>query len=300
MKAIRNRKNIGIKRCIFATTIAAALMVPAQAIAISCGASAAGSVLTSDPIFLGQEVTLRASIGASVIDGGTEITIPEWSYFPDCGASENWFTCTDQLNDVEFLQVLSTNCVDDQGGAIFWKPTESVEVTFDAFSDDTFTTPSAAAVPAGSTCFTDFKVRVNTIDPDTFPKLIFGALGFNSASCDTTPPLTGQASGSVAYALESCAIDIIKEVDVGTGWLDANDPDGPNLEVGGNAEYRLTVENTGTAPFVAPPGVSIFDGPLGIDENIGGMTPGEVVILTSGDIAERERTNKGMRHQSKE
>ena len=84
MKAIRNRKNIGIKRCIFATTIAAALMVPAQAIAISCGASAAGSVLTSDPIFLGQEVTLRASIGASVIDGGTEITIPEWSVFNIC------------------------------------------------------------------------------------------------------------------------------------------------------------------------------------------------------------------------
>ena len=243
---------------------------------VSCNGLSEANVVTLPPFFLVDPVELELGVGAGTIQGGSTIAIPEFSYFTDCSSGQTWFNCTDQPNDVEFLNIVSTDCVNAAAQPIVWDPQEAAEVTFVA-------TNGPAVVPANSTCSVNIRVRVNTISPATYPKTIYGAVGFDGTSCDNGQP--GSATGSVAFNLQSCAIDLTKEVsnDGGTSWFDANVSPGPDIELPGDALYRLIVSNTGTANFVAP--ITINDGALGInDAEVPALNAGAWAIVGSGDI----------------
>ena len=94
-------------------------------------------------------------------------------------------------------------------------------------------------------------------------------------------------------ALDTPAIDIRKEVSVdgGVTFFDANNgASAPVTVVGGGAQYRLIVTNTGDVDLV---NVVINDPTLGIvDFPVGDLPVGQVVMLTSGEIPALAQTGR--------
>ena len=75
-------------------------------------------------------------------------------------------------------------------------------------------------------------------------------------------------------------IEIVKEVSVNDGvtFFDANDStSAPSTIAGGNALYRITVTNTGTADLE---NVVVDDDTLGVDFLVGDLVAGQIVVLT--------------------
>ena len=254
------------------------MLFPAQAFAqFSCNGATDGLVVSPPPFFEGDTVRMEIGIGASTIQNGNFIEIPEWSYFVDCGTTDQWPNCTDQPSDVEYLGNIVTNCVNGAGDDIVWSAVNASEVVFTA-------TNGPARLPALSQCTIQFDIRVNTLGPGL--NSISGRQGFNSGVCDNDEP--GGATGGITINVESCSIDLVKEVSVdgGTNWFDANSSTGPNLEFPpGDALYRLIVENTGTADFVED--IVINDAALGIaGATIPGLAAGAQVTVGSGDISQ--------------
>ena len=277
---IRVEHTLG-KRCInFIFGLALAVLLPAQVSAqlLTCNGAIEGSSPDPGPFFEGDNIRIDFQIGATIIDGGTAINIPEFSYFLDCGPGDAWPNCTDEpLNDIEYVGNLTTDCTNEGGDATVWDAVPNGGVLFTA-------TNGPAFVLADSKCLVSFDIRVNTVGVD--PKIVNQVFGFDTAICDNDRP--GGAQGSVAGLISTCSIDVVKEVsaDGGANWFDANLPVGPSVDFPpGDALYRLIVSNTGDADFVQD--IVINDAALGImDATIPPLPAGDSTIVGQGDIPE--------------
>ncbi|MGK7296380.1 MAG: DUF7507 domain-containing protein [Candidatus Wenzhouxiangella sp. M2_3B_020] len=146
----------------------------------------------------------------------------------------------------------------------------------------TFNFPPFTSDNGGCTVF--FDVEVVDIGTDASPAVLQSAAQVNG-SCDEFTD--GSANGSLAVFFQTVpGIALRKEISVdgGATWYDANSAgSAPYAEFPSGAEYRLIVENTGTADLE---NVTINDSTLGIvDENIGFLGFGETIVLAAGDIA---------------
>lgn len=133
-------------------------------------------------------------------------------------------------------------------------------------------------------CTIEFDVTVNDYGTDASPLVLTGAAETVGGTC--SGGLQGSANGSVPIFLETVpAIDILKQISIDSGitWFDADDLSGaPTAVFPSDAEYRLTVTNTGTAPLID---VVVNDGTLGIvNAPVGALDPGQSVVLDQGEI----------------
>jgi hypothetical protein len=197
----------------------------------------------------------------------------------DCENAGNFFTCVDDGTVMTYAGNVTTNCQDAGNADITWAVNTATTnlVSF---------TPSNPVIldtvgGAQTACFIEFDIQIASLSTDLTPNSITFA---NDAEGDCSE-LPGGAQGSAATTVDTCSITLKKEVSTNNGgtWHDA-DTQGtaPDVLLGGNALYRLTVTNTGTANMSS---VLVDDGALGISgAQVGPLAGGATKVVTSGDI----------------
>ena len=255
----------------------------------ACGGSLSNTFIAPtppSPRFIGEVVRVRATVstGLEVVDPWR---VDVFQHKLDCANATSFDLCVDEGAVMNFVGVVDTNCQDVNDNPVAWGAVPAGNlVTF---------TPSNPVVldPLGgpqTSCFISFDIQVASLSTDGSPGTISGAnnaAGECFAVADPTDTLPGSAQGSVATAVATCGLAITKEVSVdgGSSWHDANtEGTAPDLLLGGDALYRLTVENTGTANMSS---VLVNDAALGIaDAEVGPLAGGASKVVTSGDIAQ--------------
>jgi hypothetical protein len=236
------------------------------------------------PRFVGETLRVRATVSNGVADPWRVTT---FQHKLDCANAGNFFLCADEGAVMNFVGNVTTDCQDAADSPVTWAAVPAGnEVTF---------TPSAPVVldavgGPDTSCVIDFDVQIASLSLDASPGSISGANNAEGLCFDVATPtvtLPGSAQGSVATEVATCGITLLKEVstDGGTTWHDA-DTQGtaPDLLLGGNALYRLTVTNTGTANMSS---VLVDDAALGIaGAEVGPLAGGASKVVTSGDIAQ--------------
>ena len=250
-------------------------LLPSQAFAQLTCQGAADINFNQSTFLIGEPISMTINVGAGSIapDPGS-ILIDQFSFFMDCQPGGTIFTCVDQPgNDVEFLSVDGTTCENEGGDLINWSTSEGNQVIFIADNGPVFE-------PENTTCEVDFTFRVNSASAD----VINLASGFFSGDPGEDPPippdaicnngLVGQASGTGAFVLDSCEVELYKSVCVdldGDGLIDQcfgeGEKGGSGATIEGKAvEWNAEWENTGTLDlgecFVTDPTLGYEFGPF--------------------------------------
>lgn len=112
----------------------------------------------------------------------------------------------------------------------------------------------------------------------------------NTAGVNGTVVLTGTVVNDTDPAVIDCVregIKLVKEISIdgGANYFDANDANSaPAVAIGGNALYRITLENTGTADLY---NVVVNDASLGIlNQSVANISAGQTIVLSSGEISQ--------------
>lgn len=252
----------------------------------SCGGSLTNSFISPTPAtprFVGDTLRVRATISNTTADFPWQVNTFEHKL--DCANAGNFFTCLNEGTVITYVGNVTTNCQDAGDAPVTWGANTATTnlVSF---------TPSAPVIldavgGAQTACNIDFDVQIASLSTDATP---FNITSANDAEgvCGDLP---GGAQGSLATPVSTCGLTLKKEVSTNGGgtWADANTqgaapqaiipPDGT-----GNALYRLTATNTGTAPFLS---LLVKDTALGIDPavNVGALAAGATKVITSGDIS---------------
>ncbi len=251
----------------------------------SCGGSLTNAFVAPTPAvprFVGDTLRVKSTITNTTVDFPWTVSV--FKHQLDCANAGNFFSCIDSGAVINFVGNVTTSCVDGSSNPVTWAPVAAANLV-------TFTPNNpvvlAAAGGAGAACDVSFDVQIASLDTDLTPYLITSANG-TEGLCGTLP---GSAQGSLATAVSTCGLTLKKEVSTNGGgtWADANaqgaapqaiiPPDGT-----GNALYRLTATNTGTAPFLS---LLVKDTALGIDPavNVGALAAGATKVITSGDLS---------------
>jgi hypothetical protein len=234
------------------------------------------------PRFIGETLRIRSTVSNLTVGAPWQVNL--FTHKLDCENAGTFDVCVDDGAIIDFVGYVGTNCQDAGNADVSWSPVAVGNVV-------TFT-PSAPVeldAPGGAqtSCTIDFDVQILSLSTDASPGQISAA---NSATgtCDdgiVVEPLPGAGQGSISTAVATCGITLKKEVsaDAGGTWHDANTQGtAPDVLLNGNALYRLTVKNTGTANMSS---VLINDGALGItNAEVGPLAGGASKVVTSGDI----------------
>lgn len=250
-------------------------MLPTQALAqLTC--QGAADINFNQSVFLvGQPISMTVDVGAGSIapDPGF-IEIDRFSFFMDCQAGGTIFNCVDQPgNDAEFLGVTDTTCTNEGGDLINWSTSEGNQVVFTADNGPVYEAEN-------TTCEVDFDFRINSATATQ----INLASGFYSgdptqdAVCNNG--LLGQASGTGAFLLDTCEVELYKSVCVdldGDDIIDQcfgeDEKGGAGATLEGKAvEWRTTWSNTGTLDLGE---CVVQDDTTGFSEPVEPMAPGQ-------------------------
>lgn len=230
------------------------------------------------PFFLNDKIHIQADIGAATIQGGSNILIDEFKYALDCAIGQTIRNCIAEGNLVSLDDLnITTNCQDTSEAPVTWQVTEANIRTF------TPTSGRPVIVPANSTCRVEFDVSVHELNGED--NLVRQSLGWTAGDARCDNGLTASANSAINISIQECGIDLVKEVSVdgGGSWHDANSPNlDALLEVGGDAMYRLSVENTGTVGYVQP--INIVDSDLNINTTIPALGAGESTVVNGNSI----------------
>ena len=269
--------------------LAVAILAPAHAVAQitgqSCNPQLNFTVTTPGPYFLGDPLRVSANLGAGNISGAEPeadkwMRIDTFGFALNCNAGQNFQTCTSAGHTVEFIDIVSTNCVNSNGDPATLLHPESNVIPFKSAGYPIQTGPN-------ETCNVQFDMRLVELNGVT--NLVRQSMGWPlpdkpPAVCSNGGVTT--ASANIAFQIQSCEIDLRKEVSVdGENWFDSDSAEGaPALPMGGDAYYRLIVTNTGTIAYAKP--ISVVDAALGIDTTIPALAKGESVTLTAAEIGQ--------------
>lgn len=263
-------------------------MVQAAGEVPACGGSLINQFIAPtppSPRYIGETLRLKSTVTNGVADPWR---VDKFEYKLDCANAGSFFLCTDEGAVMNFVGNVTTDCQDINNANITWAAVPAGNlVTF---------TPSQPVVldavgGAQTSCDINFDVQILSLSTDASPGAISGADNVDGVCFEAAEPgnsnlfLAGSAQGSTSTNVATCGITLKKEVSVddGSTWADANSPSGPNLVLGENALYQLTVTNTGTADMSS---VLVKDAALGIDPavNVGPLAAGATKVVTSGDI----------------
>jgi uncharacterized repeat protein (TIGR01451 family) len=264
------------------------LLAPAHAMAQigqSCNPQLNFTVTTPGPYFLGDPLRVSANLGAGNISGSEPVEdkwlrIDTFGFALNCNAGQNFQTCTSAGHTVEFIDIVSTNCMNSNGEPATLLHPESNVIPFKSANYPIQTGPN-------ETCNLQFDMRV--VELNGVSNLIRQSMGWPlpdkpAGICSNGGSTT--ASANIAFQIQTCGIDLRKQVSVdGQNWFDADSADAaPELLLGGDAYYRLIITNTGTIAYAKP--ISVVDAALGIDTTIPALAKGASVTLTGANIAQ--------------
>lgn len=260
------------------------LMASGQALAqsASCNPNANMTIIDNPgPFFLDETLRVSANIGARDIGNGNYLDIPAFGFALNCEAGQNFQNCVSAGNTVEFLGNMASSCVDSAGDPVNLLIPQANVIPMQPDSLLPIRTP------ANTMCNVQFDIAIRDLDEENTNRKINQALGWpvqnKIATCDNG--LTANGSATMSYTVHECGIDLEKQVstDGGTTWHNADSSDAaPQLLLGGTAQYRLVVKNTGSIAFNAP--ISVVDAALGIDTTIPALAAGGTTTVTSSQI----------------
>jgi uncharacterized repeat protein (TIGR01451 family) len=263
------------------------LLLPGHSMAAftgqSCNPKLNFTITTPPPFFEGDALRVSANLGAGDIGGDVPdaekwLRIDTFGFGLNCNEGETYQTCTSAGNIVEFIDIVSTSCMNSNGEPATILTGESNFIPFRSQFYPIQTGPN-------QTCNFQFDMRVEELAEGT--TLVRQSMGWPvegepAAVCSNGGTTT--ASANIAFLMSTCDIALDKQVSVnGEDWFDADSAEAaPELLLGGDAYYRLIVTNTGTANFVQP--ISVVDAALGINTTIPALAKGASVILDGEDI----------------
>ena len=253
----------------------------------SCNPDLEFTVVTPGPFFLGDTLRISADLGAKDIAGGTYQDIHAFGYALNCRPGQNFANCTPEGNTVEFRGNLTTNCLNSIG--------QPAQLQFPESNVIPITTVGyPIRTGANQQCNVQFDFSVLELDPSPAgDNLVIQAMGWPLAGAKPTEcsnGLTSAASSTIGFRIQECAIELDKQVSLdGENWFDADSAgSAPVQALGGDAEYRLIIRNTGTVGYVQP--ISVVDTNLGIDTTVPSLAAGQEVVLTGDQIAQLTAT----------
>ena len=229
------------------------------AAAESCNPDLDFTILNEAPFFAGDPMRVSANLGARDIQGGNYLDIPAFGFGTDCNTGEDFHSCSETDAQVEFLGNFSTDCTQPDGSpAQLFVPQGIVPIRV---------LGSSIRTAANTQCNVQFDMAVLETAPGT--NRITQAMGWpvvNEAAATCDNGLTSAASSTISYDVQSCGIEVIKEVwdPLTETWVDANtDPTAPMLGPDDKAAYRLKVKNTSSVDFIGD--LHVVDTTLGVD-----------------------------------
>jgi len=291
-----------ICKSIFTVALAVIFLAPVAASAQNaeiCNAYVSLKGLVNDAgevgqvqVFEGDRVTLRAELGAGEIIDTELKSIPYIDftgigYGIDCGGGpmNALGECTAVGHGIIWEGVSDTSCRTETGDPAF-RINESDNIVEVPVINGTLRHRAIPGSKVGTTCTIDLDFTIDSMHESTNRITQAVGLPYQNMEGTCSNDLMASAYAKGSFAVETCDIDVIKEVSKDQEeWFDAKTEEAALLV--GEAEtlyYRVKVLNKGTAPLVGD--VRVTDGELGIDE---GFAPdGEGIIeLGSFDIAKK-------------
>ena len=271
-------------------------MVPGQAFGqagLSCNsemlAFVQGPGSPTDPIFLDDEITVTNYMIAGEIEGGTELSLPNFGFAADCKPNLDGLTydnCVARGNTINYLGgiVVSDNCVNANGEKIEFPGPQSSFIDF-------IPTNGPMIIPEFDFCRVSWKFEVTALK-DLVPNvptkraILHQALSFplSAEALDPDPFVPAicdngretNADQETALIISTCDIEVKKQICSLSSpgacsdnsldspvWFDADDVNSALLlSANGKAAYRAIITNTGTVDYVDD--IIVNDPTLGI------------------------------------
>lgn len=245
------------------------------------------------PYFLGDEITVQAFLAAGSIGNGDYLDIPDIGFAMDCKSMDGltWESCDPNGHKVTFIGKVETaeNCVNPSDQQIKFPGQESSFVELIPLN-------GPLRIQENESCLISWKFRVDELaSPVDTTERIAQVVSFpidevgGPAICDNGLPTSQDRAGSVD--INTCEIEMEKQIclegcESEDNWFNADTAGAaPALLLGGNAQYRLVVANTGTAGFVS--NIQVTDSLLwnGI-RTVPALAAGQQAVITSGQIPE--------------
>ena len=157
------------------------LLAPAHAMALtgqSCNPQLKFTVTTPGPYFLGDPLRVSANLGAGDISGAEPeedkwLRIDTFGFALNCNAGQNFQTCTSAGHTVEFIDIVSTSCMNSNGEPATLLHPESNVIPFKSANYPIQTGPN-------ETCNLQFDMRV--VELNGVSRLIRQSMGWPLAN----------------------------------------------------------------------------------------------------------------------
>ena len=265
--------------------LASSMAIPGTVLAAekSCNPDLDFTILNEGPFFVGETLRISANLGARDIVGGTSQQISAFGFAKNCHLGEDYQNCEPEGHTVVVAGNGSTDCKGPNN--------EELELLFPQGNKVPITTNSVNGLTPISTgpneqCNVQFDMRVDELADGT--KRVVQAMGWpftgeKSTLCDNG--LTSTASSTIAFNVETCDIDLQKEVwsEELQDWVDADDEVDAVPLSSATGSYRLVITNTGTAGYVQD--ITVSDPDLKIDTTYPFPTDSNQLILTDSELA---------------
>lgn len=279
----RQRSRKGIARAIKLSILGLIMttMGTGQALAQakSCNPDLDFNIANPGPYFLGDPMRVSANLGARDIDAGNYMDIESFGFALNCHADEDFHSCTDAGNDVAFLTTPVTDCLNADGdpASLIIPQTNIIPIRVQG---------PPIRTPKNSQCNVQFDISVTGLDTDDDGNVINNRIvqamgwpieGGDPALCDNG--LTSAATSTISYEVETCGIEVEKQVSIDqVTWFDADTAESAiNVGTEDTAYYRLIVKNTSSVDYIGQ--MSVADPDLGFAGSVDGLEADEEVVL---------------------
>lgn len=268
----------GVRLTLLVLLMLASLPAPVLA-QQSCNPDLDFTILNQPPFFLNDEMRVTANMGAKDIAGGNFQDISAFGFALNCHLGEDFHSCTDAGNKVEFLGNPTTDCMNANGD-----PAQLIVPQSNIIPIRSAGAPIRTA--ANEQCNVQFDMKVTELSGED--NLIVQAMGWPIANepptvCDNG--LISEATSTIAFEVNACEIHVVKEVwdPALEQWVDANtDQSAPRLGPEDLASYRLRIANNSTVDFIGD--LHVIDETLGVDAKVAPNFDGDGnMILGGGD-----------------
>ena len=265
---------------------------------------------TSLPFFVGDDLILKASIGADLIRDNARPGAPDSEdpyieftgigYGLDCGGGSTEASCypvgypdypaSNRGHDIEFIGVTDSNCkTTDEVTATRWPTPEAENIVSVPALNGPVLLRWHPDTGVGDSCTVDMKFRINALHEST--NWVVQALGvpYYDDPGTNEDDMIGRCSnglqatgyGKTVFQVNTCDISVDKQVSLdGKVWSEA-----VAAVNGQDVFYRVVVTNMSTTPLVGD--VVVNDPLLGVNNvsvDAGGLNPGDTLAIDGGFI----------------